>query len=72
MKLCILMQEDVNLLILDEPTNHIDVDTRELLEQALMDYSGTLLFVSHDRYFTHRIAGRVLRVDGGRIWETEI
>lgn len=69
LKLCTLMQREINFLILDEPTNHIDIDTRELLEQALESYPGTLLFVSHDRYFIHRIAGRVVRVEAGQLME---
>ena len=62
-----LMQKDVNLLILDEPTNHIDIDTRELLEEALQQYKGTILFVSHDRFFIKRIATKVFKIDNGKI-----
>lgn len=50
-------------MILDEPTNHIDVDTRELLEEALAEYSGTVLFVSHDRYFINKLADRVVNIE---------
>lgn len=57
-----LMLEKNNLLILDEPTNHLDIDSKEVLEQALEDYPGTLLFVSHDRYFIDRIANRVMQM----------
>lgn len=58
-----LMQKDINFLILDEPTNHIDIDTREILEEALKEYKGTLLFVSHDRYFINSIADRVVNIE---------
>ena len=58
-----LIQKDINFLILDEPTNHIDIDTRELLEEALNDYSGTVLFVSHDRFFINKLASRVLNIE---------
>lgn len=67
LKLAILIKHEVNFLILDEPTNHIDIETREILEQALIDYSGTLLFVSHDRYFIEKIADRVLEIKDGKI-----
>lgn len=67
LKLCILMQEDVNLLILDEPTNHLDLPSREWMEEALEGYGGTLLFVSHDRYFVSRFATRVWEIDNGRV-----
>ena len=63
LRLCMLMDESVNLLILDEPTNHLDIDSREWLEEAVEDFDGTLLFVSHDRYFINRFATRV--------WELE-
>ena len=62
-----LIQKDVNFLILDEPTNHIDVDTRELLEEALTEYSGTVLFVSHDRYFINKLADRVVNIEDYKI-----
>ena len=63
LRLCMLMDESINLLILDEPTNHLDIDSREWLEQAVEEFDGTLLFVSHDRYFINRFATRV--------WELE-
>ena len=56
-----------NLLILDEPTNHLDIDGKESLEAALADYTGTVLMVSHDRYFIDRVANRVLELDAGRV-----
>ncbi len=60
-----LVLSDANLLILDEPTNHLDMDTKEILEDALLAFPGTLLFVSHDRYFIRKIATRILELDQG-------
>ncbi len=59
LKLCSLTFNKVNLMILDEPTNHLDIDSREILEELLLEFSGTILFVSHDRYFIKKIANRV-------------
>ena len=58
-----LMMQKANLLILDEPTNHLDLDSKEILENALLDYPGTILFVSHDRYFINRIASKVVEME---------
>ena len=58
-----LMQKDINFLILDEPTNHIDISTREVLEEIIKDYKGTVLFVSHDRYFIKNIANRIIKIE---------
>lgn len=63
-----LMMQKSNLLILDEPTNHLDLNSKEILENALIDYPGTLLFVSHDRYFINRVTTTVveLSIDGAQ------
>lgn len=58
-----LMLQNANMLILDEPTNHLDLFSKEVLEAALMEYEGTLLFISHDRYFLNKMAERVLELD---------
>ena len=65
LKLCIIMMNRANLLILDEPTNHLDLSSREWIEEAVSGFNGTLLFVSHDRYFIKRFAKRVWELDGG-------
>lgn len=67
LRLCSLTYEKVNLLILDEPTNHLDIASREELEKALMDFEGTLFFVSHDRYFIEKTADQILFIDEGVI-----
>jgi ATP-binding cassette, subfamily F, member 3 len=59
-----LMMQKANFLILDEPTNHLDLDSKEILENALIDYPGTILFVSHDRYFINRITTKVVELSG--------
>ena len=61
-----LMLRPVNLLILDEPTNHLDIHSKDILLDALGSYSGTAVFVSHDRHFLENLAGKVLELDGGR------
>ncbi len=67
LKLCMLMGSDINFLILDEPTNHLDIASREWMEDALSDYTETLLFVSHDRYFIEKFATRVWALADGMI-----
>jgi ATP-binding cassette, subfamily F, member 3 len=64
-----LMLQKANLLILDEPTNHLDLDSKEILENALIDYPGTIIFVSHDRYFINRIATKVLELNRSEVTE---
>lgn len=66
-KLAELLQNKVNTLILDEPTNHIDIDTKEAFENALKNFSGTLLFVSHDRYFINKFADKIFELNNGNI-----
>ena len=61
-----LMMQKANLLLLDEPTNHLDLDAKEILEAALIDYPGTLLFVSHDRYFLNRLTTRTVELEDGK------
>lgn len=62
-----LIQQEINFLILDEPTNHIDIETKEVLEDALVDFKGTILFVSHDRYFINKIATSILEIKDKKI-----
>ena len=69
LKLFELMQQNINFLIMDEPTNHIDITTREVLESALSEFQGTILFISHDRYFINEIAKKVLYVEDKNITE---
>ncbi len=65
--LCILESERGNVLLLDEPTNHLDLPARESLETALKNFDGTVIFVSHDRYFLSSLAQKVLEIDGGKL-----
>lgn len=62
-----LMYEEVNLLILDEPTNHLDITSRESLEENLREFDGSILFVSHDRYFINVICSRVVELKNGKL-----
>lgn len=55
-----LMISDTNFILMDEPTNHLDIDSKEILEDAILDYEGTMLIISHDRYFLNKIAGKIL------------
>lgn len=66
LQLACLMQQDANCIIMDEPTNHIDIDTREVLEEALKDYKGTLIAVTHDRYFANKLATRIVEIEDGK------
>lgn len=67
LKLFELIQKNANFLILDEPTNHIDIDTKEMLEEALKEYNGTLLFISHDRYFINKLAKNTMEINDEHI-----
>lgn len=69
--LCKLFRRSPNLLILDEPTNHMDIISKETLEDILLSYSGTLIFVSHDRYFVKKLADRLITFDGkdAKVWD---
>ena len=67
LRLCMLMDSQINLLILDEPTNHLDIQSREWIEEAVEEYEGNLLFVSHDRYFIDRFATRIWMLEDGHI-----
>ncbi|MNW29138.1 putative ABC transporter ATP-binding protein [compost metagenome] len=67
LRLALLVMQKPNLLLLDEPTNHLDIDSREALEEALESYGGTVLAISHDRYFVNKLAGRVWELEQGQI-----
>lgn len=67
LKLAILIQNKTNFLIMDEPTNHIDIETREILEEALLEFKGTLFCISHDRYFINKISTRTVELIDHRI-----
>jgi ATP-binding cassette, subfamily F, member 3 len=64
-----ILLQDSNLLILDEPTNHLDLKTKEILQNALLGYTGTVVIVSHDRFFLDRLVTRVIEIRGGRCYE---
>ncbi|MBI5973674.1 ABC-F family ATP-binding cassette domain-containing protein [Staphylococcus caledonicus] len=70
LQLALLMLQRDNVLILDEPTNHLDIDSKEMLEQALQYFEGTILFVSHDRYFINQLSNKVfdLNSEGGKMY----
>lgn len=67
LRLAQLMYQDINLLILDEPTNHLDIESREVLEEALEDFQGTILAVSHDRYFLNKLFGKIYWIETKKI-----
>lgn len=67
LRLAQLMYEDINFLILDEPTNHLDIESREVLEDTLKNYEGTILAVSHDRYFIKLLFNKVYIIDDGKV-----
>ena len=69
LKLCMLMGSEINLLMLDEPTNHLDIASREWIESALSDYTETLIFVSHDRFFIERFATRIWDFRDGKVYD---
>jgi ATPase subunit of ABC transporter with duplicated ATPase domains len=72
LKLCLLMQGSVNLLILDEPTNHLDIESREWIEEAISNFGGTILFISHDRYFLDKFAETVWEMGDGAVVSYDI
>ncbi len=67
LRLAMLVRRNLNFLILDEPTNHLDIDAKEVLEESLENYPGTLLLVSHDRYFINKIATRIAAIEDMKI-----
>ncbi|WP_066502579.1 ribosomal protection-like ABC-F family protein [Abyssisolibacter fermentans] len=69
LKLCIMLEQDVNTLILDEPTNHLDIESREMLENGLSSFEGTIIFISHDRYFINKIANKIAEVNNYKLKE---
>ena len=67
LKLAILMNEDLNTLVLDEPTNHLDIESRELLEEVLGEFTGSVLIISHDRYFINKSVGKIAFLNNGKM-----
>lgn len=66
-KLAELLQQEVNTLIFDEPTNHIDIPTKEVLEEAIKEFNGTVIFISHDRYFINKFADKIFEFENGQV-----
>lgn len=71
LKLLVMITNGFNFLILDEPTNHLDIEFKEVFEEVLNEYEGTLLFISHDRYFINSVAQRILEIDNQKIYDYE-
>ena len=67
--MALLMLSGANFLLLDEPTNNLDIASAEVLEQTLADFEGTVLVISHDRYFLDRVVDRIVELEGGRLTE---
>jgi len=67
LRLAILLQKNVNCLVFDEPTNHMDIQTKEVLEDAIFNFNGTVLFVSHDRYLINKIAEKTIEFNNKKI-----
>ncbi len=67
LKLLMLMDQKVNVLLLDEPTNHLDIESREILEHSLLSYPGTIIVISHDRYFINQLSNRVAKIDNHQL-----
>jgi len=65
--LATILAQPVNFLVLDEPTNHLDIASREVLLEALQDFEGTIMIVSHDRYFLKHLVNRVFEIDHGQM-----
>lgn len=71
LRLAQMMYQDINVLILDEPTNHLDIEAREVLEEALEDYKGTIVAVSHDRYFLNKLFEEIYWIEAKAVYHFE-
>jgi len=67
LRLCLLIQQEINLLLLDEPTNHLDIASREMIEKTLQEFQGTIMFISHDRYFINQVCSSIVELNMGRL-----